>query len=220
MQTLTIVQTVSIWIVPVLLAITLHEAAHAWIASLCGDTTAKMLGRLSMNPLRHVDPVGTILVPIVIAVLSQFQFVFGWAKPVPINWYQLHNPKRDMALVAIAGPLANIIMALIWGACIKIGYVFDPNTSTIALFMALTGQAGVLINLVLAFLNLIPIPPLDGSRVVASMLPPKAAAAYAKMEGFGFFILLALLFTGVLGWIINTPILWSMRLIYSLFGII
>ncbi len=219
MLTLTIIQTVSIWIVPVLLAITLHEAAHAWIASRCGDTTAKMLGRLSMNPLRHVDPVGTVLVPILIAVLSQFHFVFGWAKPVPINWYQLRSPKRDMALVALAGPFANIIMALMWGACIKIGYLIGPNTSTTALFMVLTGQAGVLINLVLAFLNLIPIPPLDGSRVVTSMLPPNAAAAYSRLESFGFFIILALLLTGIIGWLISTPILWTMSFIYSLFGL-
>jgi Zn-dependent protease len=219
MQALTIIQTVSIWVVPVLLAITLHEAAHAWVASLCGDTTAKMLGRLSANPVRHIDPIGTILVPILIAVLSQFQFIFGWAKPVPINWYQLRHPRRDMALVAAAGPISNIIMAIIWGACIKIGFLLNPNSSMPALFMVLTGQAGVLINLVLAFLNLIPIPPLDGSRVVASLLSPSIAASYLKIEAYGFFILIALLFTGILGTLINKPIFWTMSLIYSLFGV-
>lgn len=217
MQTLSLVQTVAVWIIPVLLSITLHEAAHAWVANLCGDTTAKMLGRLSINPFRHVDPIGTVLVPITVAVLSGFHFVFGWAKPVPINWYQLRKPRRDMALVALAGPFANIIMALIWAACIKTGEIWGPNTSTFAMFMVLTGQAGILINLVLAILNLIPIPPLDGSRVVTSMLPPKLAISYSKIEPYGFVIVFALLFTGVLGWFIGGPLFWSVQAIYALF---
>jgi len=129
MQHLTLVQTIAVWIVPILLAITLHEAAHAWMAQRCGDNTAKKLGRLSMNPFRHVDLVGTILVPIAVAVLSQFQFVFGWAKPVPINWYQLRNPRRDMALVAAAGPVSNIVMALIWASCMKAGLLLNPGNS-------------------------------------------------------------------------------------------
>ena len=219
MQSLTLVQTIAVWIVPVLLSITLHEAAHAWVANLCGDSTAKMLGRLSMNPFRHIDPIGTVLVPIVVAVLSGFHFVFGWAKPVPINWYQLRSPRRDMMLVALAGPGANIIMAILWATCIKMGMLIGPNTSILALYMVLTGQAGILINLVLAFLNLIPIPPLDGSRVVSSVLPAKLEMWYAGIESYGFLIIAVLLVTGVLGWLIGGPILWSAHLIYALFGL-
>lgn len=219
MLNLSLVQTIAVWILPVLLAITLHEAAHAWAANRCGDSTAKMLGRLSANPLRHIDPIGTILVPIVIAVLSQFQFVFGWAKPVPINWYQLRKPRRDMALVASAGPVSNFVMALIWASCMKAGLLLNPSSSFIAEFMFLTGRAGVFINLVLGLLNLIPIPPLDGSRILASILPPKQARYYMMLEPFGFFILAALLFTGVLGWLLGPILSWSVGIIYALFNI-
>ena len=219
MLNLTLIQTIAVWIVPVLLAITLHEAAHAFIANRCGDSTAKLLGRLSMNPLRHVDLIGTLLVPIVVAVLSQFQFVFGWARPVPINWQHLRNPRRDMALVAAAGPIANFIMALIWASCMKGGLLLNPNSSHLAEFMVLTGRAGIFINLILAFLNLIPVPPLDGSRVLASLLPPKPAGYFMMLEPFGFFIVLALLFSGVLGWLLYMPMNWAVDMIYSLFKI-
>ena len=219
MPTLSLIQTMAVWIIPVLLAITLHEAAHAWVANRCGDSTAKMLGRLSINPLRHVDPVGTVLVPIFVAVLSQFQFVFGWAKPVPINWHQLRKPRRDMALVAAAGPVSNIIMALIWASCMKPGLLLNPTSYQIPLFMVLTGQAGVMINLVFAILNLLPVPPLDGSRVFASILPPKLARYYMMPEPFGFLIVFMLLFSGVLSWMLRGPLSWFVSLIYSLFNI-
>lgn len=215
MQGLTLIQTIAVWIVPVLLSITLHEAAHAWIASCCGDTTAKALGRLSINPLKHVDLMGTILVPILIAVLSGFHFIFGWAKPVPINWNKLHKPRRDMALVAAAGPMANFFMAIVWAACVKTGVLLGPDQSMIALFLLLTGEAGILINLVLAFLNLIPIPPLDGGRIFTSMLSPKLAYYYMKLEPFGFFILIVLLFTGILGKLISVPVMWSIHFIHT-----
>lgn len=219
MPTLTFIQNIAIWALPVLLAITLHEAAHAWVASRCGDPTAKRMGRLSINPLRHVDPIGTLLVPLLVGVLSQFQFIFGWAKPVPINWNLLRTPRRDMALVAAAGPLSNLIMALLWAFCFKIATMFHPETSHISLFMLLTAQAGVLINLVLAFLNLIPIPPLDGSRIIASILPPRQAAQYLKLEPFGFFILIALLFTGILNWGLSPLLSGSLHLITALFNL-
>lgn len=216
---LSLVQTISVWIIPILLAITLHEAAHAYVAHRLGDSTAKMMGRLSMNPIRHVDLVGTIIVPIVIALLSQFQFVFGWAKPVPINYNQLNHPRRDMALVAAAGPLSNLTMALLWAMIFKIGLLLGPKTSMLALYMALTGQAGILINLILAFLNLIPIPPLDGSRVLMRFLPPNLAIQYSKIEPFGIFIILGLLATNILSLILTPPIVGSLQVIYALFQI-
>lgn len=219
MQTLTIIQTVAIWIVPVLLSITLHEAAHAWIAYRCGDTTAKMLGRLSANPLKHIDPIGTVLVPILIAVLSGFNFVFGWAKPVPINTNHLRNRRRDIALVAAAGPISNILMALFWAAFTKLGFILNPQASNLALFMVLSGQAGVMINVVLAIINLLPIPPLDGSRIMASILPSKLADYYMEIERFGFIIVILLLYSGILGNIVNTPIAWSIQKICTIFKI-
>jgi len=219
MPTLNFIQTLAVWIVPVLLAITLHEASHAYVAHRCGDSTAKMLGRLSINPLRHVDLIGTLLVPLAVAVMSNFQFVFGWAKPVPISWNNLNKPRRDMALVAAAGPASNFIMALIWAVLFKIGLSFNPGTSVIALYLVLTGQAGILINLVLAFLNLLPIPPLDGSRVLTSFLSPKHAFQYSKLEPYGFFIILALLLTNVLSSIIGPLIFGTMGIIATLFNL-
>lgn len=219
MQSLSIIQTLSVWIIPVLFAITLHEAAHGWLANRLGDSTAKILGRVTLNPLKHIDLVGTILVPLTIAVLSQFQFVFGWAKPVPVNWGNLNNPRRDMALVAAAGPLANLIMALLWAFCLKLGLILHPASSKIALFMVLTGQAGILTNLILAFLNLIIIPPLDGSRILAAFLPPKLAIKLLRWEYLGFIVLLGLMLSGILGMIIYPPIRWSLNGIYNLLNI-
>ena len=219
MPTLSLIQTLAVWIVPVLLAITLHEASHAYVAHRCGDSTAKMLGRLSINPLRHVDLIGTLVVPLAVAVLSNFHFVFGWAKPVPISWNNLKKPRRDMALVAAAGPASNFVMALLWALILKIGIILNPGTSAIALYLVLTGQAGILINLILAFLNLLPIPPLDGSRVLTSLLSPKHAFQYSKLEPYGFFIILALLLTNVLSWILGPLIFGAMHLIAVLFNV-
>lgn len=219
MLTLTIIQKIAIWAIPVIFAITLHEAAHAYVANHYGDSTAKMLGRLSLNPIRHIDLIGTVLVPIVVAFATQFQFVFGWAKPVPINWQQLNNPKRDMALVAFAGPAANFIMVVFWAICFKIAIFLNPQTFTPALFLLLTAQAGILINLILAFINLIPVPPLDGSRIVAGFLPPRLEMNYMRLEPFGLLILLALLFTGALGWLIGPLIYGSYSIIKLIFNI-
>ncbi|BCA95925.1 peptidase M50 [Legionella antarctica] len=213
MQEFTIIQQICIWALPVLLAITLHEAAHAYVANRCGDTTAKMFGRLSLNPIRHIDPVGTIILPIVAGLLTNFTFVIGYAKPVPINQNQLRNPRRDMILVTLAGPCSNFLMAFLWAGCLKIATLLHPEASMLALFLLFTSRAGMIINLVLAFLNLIPIPPLDGSRVVSSLLPTRQALIYEKIEPYGFFILVILIFTGILGYVLLPLINSSMALL-------
>ncbi|MDF1757493.1 MAG: site-2 protease family protein [Legionellaceae bacterium] len=214
----TLTQQITAWILPVIFAITMHEAAHAYIANLCGDTTAKGLGRMSLNPVRHIDFVGTIIVPIAMAVLTQLHFIFGWAKPVPIDWNKLRNPRRDMFLVAIAGPGANFIMCFFWAVIIKLSTYSNPMSSNFGAFLFISGQAGVFINLVLGFINLIPIPPLDGSRVVASIIPQRYVRYYFSVERFGFLILVVLLVTGVLGWIVRPAILGGYHLIRVIFG--
>lgn len=219
MPELSIIQQACIWALPVLLAITLHEAAHAYVANRCGDTTAKMFGRLSLNPLRHIDPVGTILIPILVGVLTSFNFVIGYAKPVPINWTQFRHPKRDMILVTLAGPFANLFMAFLWGGCFKIATYMHPETSMAGLFLLMSARAGMIVNLVLAILNLLPLPPLDGSRVVSSLLPPRQAMVYEKIEPYGFFILILLMFTGILNAIMTPFInigLLTLRAIFQL----
>lgn len=217
MPEFTLIQQACIWALPVVLAITLHEAAHAYVANLCGDTTAKMLGRLSLNPVRHIDPIGTVLMPIVIGLLTHFTFVFGYAKPVPINWSQLRNPRRDMIWVTLAGPGSNIFMAILWAGCFKIATNLHPESSMPALFLLMSARAGMIINLVLAALNLLPIPPLDGSRVVSSLLPPRKAMIYEKVEPYGFFILLLLMFTGILSMILTPLINGGLYILTSIF---
>lgn len=181
--------------VPIVLAITVHEVAHGWTAKLCGDDTAYRRGRLSLNPLRHVDPIGTILIPGIMLLLPG-GFLFGWAKPVPVDWRKLRNTRRDMALVAAAGPFANLLMILGWALALRAGAVLGPGWAGYALISM--GEAGIIINAVLMLLNLFPVPPLDGSRVVSSMLPPRYAALYNRIEPFGLVIVLALLMTNVL----------------------
>ena len=166
MLELSLVQKISIWVVPVLLAITVHEVSHGWIARKLGDNTAFMLGRLTLNPLKHVDPVGTILIPGMLLLL-QAGFLFGYAKPVPINWKNLRHPKRDMALVAVAGPGANLLMAIAWALLARLGLLLG-ETGMALIYM---GVAGITINIILMVLNLLPLPPLDGGRVMTGLLP-------------------------------------------------
>jgi Zn-dependent protease len=219
MPEFTLIQQICIWVLPILSAITLHEVAHAYMAHRCGDNTAKMLGRLSVNPLRHIDPIGTVVLPLLIGVLTHFSFLFGYAKPVPINWNHFKNPKRDMILVALAGPGSNLAMALIWAGLFKIASLNHPEASTLALFLLMTARAGIMVNLILAFLNLIPLPPLDGSRVILSFLPPKQALFYVSIEPYGFVALTLLAFTGVLNYILTPLIngsLFILGLIYHI----
>lgn len=192
-----------LWIVPVIFAVTLHEIAHGWVASLLGDSTARDKGRLSLNPLKHVDPVGSIAVPGVLLIISGF--VFGWAKPVPVNAQQLRHPKRDMGLVALAGPLANFAMAIFWAFTMKAGLALLPGFSVTGSVLIYIGAAGIFINTALMMLNLLPLPPLDGGRVLVSVLPETQAIWLLKLEKWGLLILVLLLLSGV-----ATKFIWPM----------
>jgi Zn-dependent protease len=196
-----LVQTVAIYALPVLFAITLHEAAHGYVARHFGDMTAHAQGRISLNPVRHVDILGTIVVPLIILVLSGGRFLFGWAKPVPVNYSALRKPRQHMAWVAVAGPVANLIMALIWALLLKVSVLLPASGFTVPL--QLMGEAGIVVNLVFMFLNLLPILPLDGGRILASLLPRRAAWQYSKLEPWGLPLLLLLLVTNALSFVLE-----------------
>src|SRR5262245_47820713 len=209
-----LVQTVAIYALPVLFAITLHEAAHGYVARHFGDMTAHAEGRISLNPTRHVDLVGTIIVPLAILLLSGGRFFFGWAKPVPVNYSALRKPRQHMAWVAAAGPAANLAMALGWAVLLKIAVMLPDNSS--ADFLELTARAGILVNLLFMFLNLLPILPLDGGRIVASLLPHRAAWHYARLEPWGLPLLILLLLTNVLSFVLEPLVGASDALIRAL----
>ncbi len=216
-----IIQGIAIYALPVIFAITMHEAAHGYIAKHFGDFTAYNEGRISLNPIRHIDLVGTIVVPLILFVLSKLTigagFLFGWAKPVPVNFSNLRQPKRDMLWVAAAGPGANLLMAFFWALVIKLGIVMPEHDFVKP--MVLMGIAGIEINVVLMVLNLLPLPPLDGGRMAVSMLPHRIAYQFAKIEPYGFMILLGLLFSGVLGAVIGPAVTWTKLMIVSIFGL-
>ncbi|HLF67212.1 MAG TPA: site-2 protease family protein [Gammaproteobacteria bacterium] len=201
MLELSLIQKIAISIIPVLFAITVHEVAHGWVANKLGDPTARLLGRLTLNPIKHIDPIGTILVPGILLLLGGF--IFGWAKPVPITWQNLKHKRRDVALVSLAGPLSNLVMAIFWAILFKIALNFNPQPINYAFAILVMSQIGVVINIILMVLNLIPIPPLDGSRVVSSFLPGRIAYQYDKLEPYGFIILIVLLATGMLSLIMS-----------------
>ena len=184
--------------IPAVFALTVHEVAHGWTANLLGDATARRMGRLSLNPLRHVDPVGTVLVPLTLKLLGS-PFLFGWAKPVPVNWRNLRHLRRDMALVAVAGPAANLVMLIGWSLLLSSPVARTPFFNDMC-------WTGVLFNATIMALNLIPIPPLDGSRIVTAVLPPRMAIVYNRLEPFGLVLTALLLFSGILGWLME-PVL-------------
>jgi Zn-dependent protease len=194
-----IIQTIAVYALPVLFAITLHEAAHAYAAKYFGDTTAYAAGRMSMNPLKHIDPVGTIVIPVLLYIATSGSFLFGYAKPVPIDFNRLRNPKKQMAWVALAGPAANFVMAFGWlllSIILRATQVEEPFPHEVA-------RAGVLSNLLMFAFNLVPIPPLDGGRILTSLLPNRYAYRFAGIEQYGFFIVLALIYFKILNfWVV------------------
>lgn len=208
---LTIVQKIAVYALPVLFAITVHEAAHGYVAKHFGDLTAEKQGRITLNPLKHIDPIGTILLPILTMMLGGI--LFGWAKPVPVNFANLRNPKKDMLWVAAAGPISNFIMAIFWVMMFNFSN-YAPNTAVN--FLAIMSMAGISINIVLMVLNLLPMPPLDGGRIAVSLLPMPWAMKLARVERYGFPILIVLMFTGVLGYVIYPIIQMIEQLLYRM----
>lgn len=217
MDTLSLLQKISVYALPVLLAITVHEAAHAYAAKRFGDATAFVLGRMTLNPLKHIDPLGTILLPL--ACLWLGGFVFGWAKPVPVNFGALRKPRQHSLWVAAAGPAANLAMALIWTLLLKLAIAMDNGYSEP---LALMSQAGMMINVMLMALNLLPILPLDGGRIVESLLPRRLAWQYSKMEPYGMWILIGLLLLGQVAGVSILSLLLSplVRLGYGLLSLL
>ncbi|HEY0842798.1 site-2 protease family protein [Methylotenera sp.] len=191
---LTIIQKIAVYALPVIFAITVHEAAHGYVAKYFGDMTAFNAGRITLNPLKHIDPFGTVVLPALTIMLGGI--LFGWAKPVPVDFGRLRNPKKDMLWVAAAGPASNFVMAVFWVLALKYA-AFAPDS--MAYPLSLMAEAGIKINLVLMVLNLLPLPPLDGGRIAVSLLPYRLARPFAQIEPYGFVILIVLLFTGVLG---------------------
>lgn len=212
-----LIQTLAISILPVVLAITLHEAAHGYAALRLGDDTAARAGRISLNPLRHIDPWGTVALPLLLVVLTGGKFLFGYAKPVPVNFGRLFNPKRDMLWVAFAGPFSNLVQAVLWAVALKLTWLSPATDYTMA--MATMSQVGITVNVVLMVLNLLPLPPLDGGRILVSLLPDPLAWKVASVERYGFVILLALLFTGILGQILGPLVEVVEAVLNAVFGL-
>lgn len=217
MQIDQLIQTITLAAIPVLFAITLHEAAHGYVARHFGDMTAYSQGRISLNPIRHIDPVGTILLPLLMFWASSGALLFGWAKPVPVNFGALRNPKKDMLWVAVAGPASNLVMALGWALLYK--FAWSSPESYFAEPMLGMAEIGIQINVVLMVLNLLPLPPLDGGRVAVSLLPHRQAYQLSKIEPYGMFILIFLAITPVLGWVLFPLVSVVAKILLMLVGI-
>ena len=214
MPELNLISTLFVFVIPVIFAVTLHEVAHGWVASRFGDQTARSMGRLTLNPIKHIDPVGTIVVPVIMYFASGF--IFGWARPVPVNWRNLGHPRRDMALVAIAGPVANLLMLFFWAISAKIILLSGSDSNYLTQLLLIMCSIGITINIVLMILNLFPLLPLDGGRVLTAMLPPNLAIPFSRLEPYGLIILVLLLVSGIL-WKILIPVIGGMEtLIYHL----
>jgi len=202
-----------------LFAITLHEVAHGWVASWFGDQTARLSGRLSLNPIKHIDPIGTVVVPLL--MLAVTNFIFGWAKPVPVDPRNLRHPRRDMAFVALAGPCSNLLMAFFWGFITKMGVILEANgNSWLGIPLSEMGSAGIMINVVLAVLNLVPLPPLDGGRILGSLLPPRVAYQFSMIEPYIFLILIFLIISGILNSVLSPCVFLLVNIIGSTFQLV
>jgi Zn-dependent protease len=209
---LTLVQKIAVAALPIIFAITVHEAAHGYVAKYFGDLTAEKLGRITLNPIKHIDPIGTILLPALTLMLGGI--LFGWAKPVPVNFANLRNPKKDMFWVAAAGPASNFVMAILWALMLNFSQSAPEGA---AYFLSQMSQVGITINLILMVLNLLPLPPLDGGRIAVSLLPMDLAVKLSQVERYGFIILIVLLFTGILGQVIWPIISFLQQMILGIF---
>ena len=219
MDELTLIQRIVVWILPVIFAITVHEVAHGWVAKKYGDNTASSQGRLTLNPIKHIDLFGTIILPGLL-LMTGTGFIFGWAKPVPVDPRNFKSPLQDMAIVALAGPVANLLMALVWALVVRLGVDHRRRQAeAISLPLIYTGVAGISINLVLALINLLPIPPLDGSRILTGILPSYWAWQYNRLERYGFIILLVLLYTKILNVILEYPLFIAQKVFFSIAGL-
>jgi Zn-dependent protease len=218
MDELTLIQRIVVWILPVIFAITVHEVAHGWVAKKYGDNTASSLGRLTLNPIKHIDLFGTIILPGLLLITGT-GFIFGWAKPVPVDPRNFKNPLKDMAIVALAGPVSNLLMAFFWALIIRLGVTIGTGNEAISHPLIYSGVAGISINLVLALINLLPIPPLDGSRILTGILPGYWAWQYNRLERYGFIILIILLYTKILNALLEYPLFVAQKLFFSIAGL-
>ncbi|MCF7822265.1 MAG: site-2 protease family protein [Mariprofundaceae bacterium] len=210
-----IIRGISIWALPVVLAVVLHEVAHGWVADRLGDNTARFMGRLTLNPIKHIDPFGTVLIPILLIVAGS-PFLFGYAKPVPVDFRKLRHPKRDMVWVALAGPLTNLLLALASTLLLALTVNMPHSAVWVAEPLALMCQASIIINLVLFIFNLLPLPPLDGGRVAVGLLPAPMAYQLARLEPYGFIIIVGLLLLGVLGAVVGPLVMGGSHLLINL----